>query len=64
MNVQGNSEDSGMLLTLVYNGEAQQSYLMVMDAATFLPVATADLPYPVPWSAHGNFFMDTQIKRN
>ena len=62
--MQGKYEDSGVLLTLVYDGEAQQSYLMLMDAATFLPVATADLPYPVPWSAHGNFFMDTMIKRN
>ena len=52
------------MVTLVYDGEAEQSYLMLLDATTFLPVAQADLPYPVPWSAHGNFFMENEIKRS
>jgi len=60
---EGEEEDSGVLITLVYNGESQHSYLMVMNATTFLPVATADLPYPVPWSAHGYFHTETSIKR-
>jgi len=60
---EGKSEDSGVLLTLVYDGEAQQSYLMIMDASTFQPVALADLPYPVPWSAHGMFYHEKEIKR-
>ena len=64
MLVHGTAEDCGVLVTLVYDGEAEQSYLMLMNATTFLPVAQADLPYPVPWSAHGNFFMENEIKRS
>jgi len=60
---EGQTEDSGVLITLVFDGEKQESYMMVMNATTFLPVAVADLPYPVPWSAHGNFYLEGQIKR-
>ena len=60
---QATKEDEGILITIVYDGEAEKSYLMLMDAATFRPISKANLPHPVPWSAHGNFYHAREIKR-
>merc|ERR1712179_279007 len=59
----GQSEDDGVLITMVYDGEYQQSYMMIMNATTFLPLVLADLPYPVPWSAHGYFYTESSFNR-
>jgi len=37
-------------------GAARQSFLLVLDAATFTEVARAPLPFAVPFGFHGNFF--------
>merc|ERR1719325_330603 len=52
----GVAEDDGVLITVGYDGEKEQSYLLVLDAATFAPLNTAYLPHNIPWSAHGMHF--------
>ena len=42
-----------MLVTIVFDGPRQQSYLLLLDAATFTPINRAYLPHNIPWSAHG-----------
>ena len=52
----GTEEDDGVLVTIGFDGEREQSYLLVLDAATFTPINTAYLPHNIPWSAHGMHF--------
>jgi len=50
------SEDDGVLITITFDGTREQSYLLLLDAATFLPINKAFLPHNIPWSAHGMYF--------
>ena len=52
----GTAEDDGVLVTIGFDGEREQSYLLVLDAASFTPINTAYLPHNIPWSAHGMHF--------
>ena len=53
---QGSAEDDGLLITVVFDGEKEESYLLLLDAATFKEVNRAVLPTFVPFSFHGNWF--------
>ena len=55
-NPDGVEEDDGVLITLVFDGEKEQSYVMLLDAKTFEEINIAYLPYNVPFSFHGNWF--------
>jgi len=55
-NPEGVEEDDGVLITLVFDGEREQSYVMILDAKTFEEIDIAYLPYNVPFSFHGNWF--------
>ena len=57
----GTEEDDGVLVTIGFDGEKEQSYLLVLDAATFTPINTAYLPHNIPWSAHGMHFPEATI---
>ena len=48
-------------MTLAYDGELKQSYMMLLDAKTLEVVATAYLPHNIPWSAHGYHFPEAQF---
>ena len=52
----GESEDDGVLVTIVFDGEKEQSYLLVLDGQTFEMVNYSYLPVTVPFSFHGNWF--------
>ncbi len=54
------SEDDGWLLTFVYDGPADSSYLVVLDASDVAadPVAEIKLPRRVPTGFHGAWFAD------
>ena len=52
----GTEEDDGVLITLVFNGEIEQSYILLLDAKTFEEINYAYLPYNIPFSFHGNWF--------
>ena len=40
----------------VFDGEKEQSYVLLLDAKTFEEINIAYLPYNVPFSFHGNWF--------
>ena len=60
----GTSEDDGALITIGYDGNRQQSYLLLLDARTFTPLNTAYLPHNIPWSAHGIHFPEAKFHIN
>ncbi|PSL51800.1 carotenoid cleavage dioxygenase-like enzyme [Saccharothrix carnea] len=49
------AEDDGVLLSVVLDGEAGRSGLLVLDAATFTEIARADVPHAIPFGFHGQF---------
>ena len=51
------AEHDGFLLTVVYDGTTDGSYLAVLDAANVAgePLATCRLPHRIPMGFHGNF---------
>ena len=60
-NPEAKSEDDGILIATVYNGEAERSYLMILDAKTFTPINKARLPYAIPMALHGMYFPEAQL---
>ena len=50
------SEDDGVLLSVVFDGKREESYLLVLDANTMETRAVSPLPHLVPFSIHGQFF--------
>jgi len=49
------AEDDGVLLSVVLDAAAGNSYLLVLDAATLEEVGRATLPQPVTFGFHGTF---------
>ena len=60
-NPKARSEDDGILIATVYNGEVERSYLMILDAKTFQPINKAWLPYAIPMAFHGMYFPEAQL---
>jgi carotenoid cleavage dioxygenase-like enzyme len=52
---QAQAEDDGVLLSVVFDGRARTSFLLVLDAATLAEVARADVPHHIPFAIHGQF---------
>jgi carotenoid cleavage dioxygenase-like enzyme len=50
------AEDDGLILSVVLDINAETSYLLVLDAASFHEIARAVLPHPVLFGYHGAFF--------
>ena len=50
-------------MCLVHNETSNKSRLVIIDADDFsaAPVASIELPYAVPYGAHGNWIADQQI---
>lgn len=59
-NPQPKSEDDGMLITVVFDGMREQSYLLILDAITFTLVNKAYLPHNIPMSAHGMYYPEVK----
>merc|ERR1711936_608575 len=55
-NPAGIDEDDGVLITIVFDGEREQSYVLLLDGRTFTEIDRSYLPYNVPFSFHGNWF--------
>lgn len=55
----GKAEDDGVLITIGFDGVREQSYLLLINATTFIPMNKAFLPHHIPWSAHGMHFPET-----
>lgn len=52
---EGSAEDDGVLLSLVLDGSAERSMLLVLDARDMSELARAEISRPVPPGFHGNF---------
>ena len=52
----GQSEDSGVVLSVVLDAAAGNSFLLVLDAASFDEVARARVPHHIPFGFHGQYF--------
>jgi carotenoid cleavage dioxygenase-like enzyme len=53
------AEDEGVVLSVVLDGAAERSYLLVLDAQTFTEQARVVLPNIIPFHFHGQYFEDT-----
>ena len=49
------AEDGGVLLSVVFNGEAGNSFMLVLDAQDLSEVARAEAPHHIPFGFHGQF---------
>jgi carotenoid cleavage dioxygenase len=54
----GEGEDSGYLVTFVYDAPADRSDLVVLDASSMTEVAAVHLPVRVPYGFHGSWIAD------
>ena len=59
-NPDAKSEDDGVLVTITFDGEREQSYFAVIDAVSFEILDKAWLPHFIPWSAHGMYFPEAK----
>ena len=51
-------EDEGVILSVVLDADAERSFLLVLDAATFAERARAVAPHAIPFGFHGQFYRD------
>lgn len=56
------TEDDGVILSVVLDAAAGTSFLLILDAASLQEVARATLPQPVLFGYHGDFFAYGQRK--
>jgi beta,beta-carotene 9',10'-dioxygenase len=52
----GDREDDGVALSVVLDARAGNSFLLVLDAASWTELARAEVPQHVPFGFHGQFF--------
>jgi beta,beta-carotene 9',10'-dioxygenase len=52
----GGGEDDGVLLSVVLDGRAATSFLLVLDARDLTELARAHVPQHVPFGFHGSYF--------
>lgn len=48
-------EDDGVVLSVVLDASSAQSFMLVLDAATFTELARARVPHAIPFGFHGRF---------
>jgi beta,beta-carotene 9',10'-dioxygenase len=54
----GSAEDDGVVMSVVLDSNAERSFLLILDAATFTEVARAEAPHHIPFGFHGQYFRD------
>jgi beta,beta-carotene 9',10'-dioxygenase len=50
------AEDEGVVLSVVLDGAAGRSFLLVLDAGSFEELARAEAPHHIPFGFHGQYF--------
>ena len=60
-NPEGVEEDDGVLITIVFDGEREQSYVMLLDAKTSEEINFSYLPFNIQFSFHGNWFPELYV---
>ncbi len=53
---EGNTEDDGVVLSVVLNARKGNSFLLVLDAHTFEEIGRAEVPHHIPLGLHGQYF--------
>jgi carotenoid cleavage dioxygenase-like enzyme len=53
-------EDEGVLLSVVFDGRRETSFMLVLDAATLAERARAEVPHHIPFGFHGQFAAGAQ----
>jgi carotenoid cleavage dioxygenase-like enzyme len=54
----GVKENDGVLLSVVLNEEKENSFLLILNAATFEEIARAEVPQPILFGYHGYYLLD------
>lgn len=54
------AEDEGVVLSVVLDAAAAQSYLLVLNAQSFTEQARVVLPHVMPFHFHGQYFEDVE----
>jgi beta,beta-carotene 9',10'-dioxygenase len=52
------AEDAGVVLSVVLDAAAERSFLLVLDAGTFVELARADAPHHIPFGFHGDYLRE------
>lgn len=50
------AEDDGVVLSVVLDATRGNSFLLVLDASSFIEMARAEVPHHIPFGFHGQFF--------
>ncbi len=58
------ADDEGIVFSIVLDAEADRSFLLVLDAASFEELARAPLPHRLPYGFHGQFYADDDPVRS
>jgi carotenoid cleavage dioxygenase-like enzyme len=51
----GETENDGVVLSVVLDGRHARSFLLILDAATFQEIARAEVPHHIPFGFHGQY---------
>jgi beta,beta-carotene 9',10'-dioxygenase len=52
------NEDDGVILSVVLNGNKENSFLLIIDACSFKEIGRAEVPHHIPYGFHGQYFRD------
>jgi carotenoid cleavage dioxygenase-like enzyme len=52
---EADTEDDGVLLSVVFDSSSGRSFLVVLDAADLSELARAEVPHGIPYGFHGQF---------
>lgn len=61
---EADTEDDGVVLSLVLDTDADRTFLLVLDAASFRELGRAELPHRLPFAFHGEFYGPTDPGRS
>lgn len=54
-------EDEGVVLSIIFNKNANNSFLLTLDAKTFREIARANIPHKIPAGLHGQYFSQPSV---
>ena len=54
--MQATAEDDGVLVSIAFDGNAEQSYLLLLNATDLSLIDRAYTDHVIPYSFHGAFF--------
>lgn len=50
------NEDEGVVLSIVSNVANKSSFLLILDAESFMEISRVELPHMLPFGLHGGFY--------